>query len=91
MSSTTSMGNNVESCSPCLHGSVTAAEEKNTMRNDRLAMTQKPGTDSFTDRYIGGASSYDHTATMREKLADLTPHLPSSTTSGSTNGSGNSS
>ncbi|KAI1642297.1 uncharacterized protein F4817DRAFT_320948 [Daldinia loculata] len=87
-----SVGVNLDSCSSGPHGPITGSpEERDSMRDQRLAMTQQPGTDSFTDRHLSGrASSHDHEATMREKLADLTTRLPSTTTNGSTNGSGNS-
>ncbi|KAI1464842.1 uncharacterized protein F4812DRAFT_440647 [Daldinia caldariorum] len=83
---------NLEYCSSGPHRSATESPEKlGQMRDQRLAMSQQSGTDSFTDRYLSGrASSYDHTATMRQTLADLTPRLPSNATNGSSASNGNS-
>ncbi|KAI1483601.1 hypothetical protein K445DRAFT_27156 [Daldinia sp. EC12] len=83
---------NLDSCSSGPHQSATGSpEEAGQMRDQRLAMSQQPNTENFTDRYLSGSiSSHDHTETMRRRLADLTPRLPSNTTNGSSTSNGSS-
>ncbi|KAI0844055.1 hypothetical protein F5Y00DRAFT_212071 [Daldinia vernicosa] len=94
VNTTSSIGINLDGCSSGPHGPITGSpQERDSMRDQRLAMAQQPGTDSFTERHLSGrAGSHDHKATMKEKLADLTTRLPSTstTTKGSINGSGSS-
>ncbi|KAI0886688.1 uncharacterized protein GGS22DRAFT_116529 [Annulohypoxylon maeteangense] len=85
MPSTSSVGVNLSSCTSGPHSSTTTtAEDASRMRTDRLASVSQQGTDNFTDRLYGTATTSDHQASLEMTVAALTATINSSTT---TNGS----